>query len=300
VAQYLVSTLGYGYDMDAILDVIDGYMDNIRSRCSWGYTTQYFVAGCYGAHVNNISYLSQKNSIRSKDIRYILNKVGEKERKRYNYDLLERTYLELMESDIDDTEALNNLQTIFSGKEVLVLVPGNSVTTMEQKISQYVKDNNPIVVSVNFAHKTIDSDYIFVSNMRRYRYWSNDERFKGMKKIITSNMNSEKVDNVSEIVSTVKLIKCGWEHSDNSTLMLLRLLDCLNSSKISIAGFDGYEYTNNGNKNYATQSLELSSVNEDPMRINAKIREMLTDFASNKKTEVEFITPSRFEICFKN
>ena len=88
IAQYMVAKLGYHYDIDALLDVIDGYMDNIRSRCSWGYTTPYFIAGCYGAHVNNITYLMQKNSIRSKDIRYILNKVGAIPRKRYDYDLL--------------------------------------------------------------------------------------------------------------------------------------------------------------------------------------------------------------------
>ncbi len=73
IAQYMVSQLDYNYDMDALLDVIDGYMDNIRSRCSWGYTTPYFVAGCYGAHVNNIAYQTRKNSIRYKDIRLILN-----------------------------------------------------------------------------------------------------------------------------------------------------------------------------------------------------------------------------------
>lgn len=65
VAQYMVSKLGYNYDMDAILDIIDEYMDNIKSRCSWGYSTSYFVAGCYSAHVNNVQYLTKKNSIKS-------------------------------------------------------------------------------------------------------------------------------------------------------------------------------------------------------------------------------------------
>ena len=64
IAQYLVSQLGYTYDMNQLLDLIDTYMDNIRSKCSWGYSTSYFTAGCYGAHVNNIDFLSKKNSIR--------------------------------------------------------------------------------------------------------------------------------------------------------------------------------------------------------------------------------------------
>lgn len=95
IAQYMVSQRGYNYDIDAILDVIDDYMDNIKSRCSWGYSTPYFIAGCYSAHVNNIAYLTKKNSIRSKDIRYILNKIGAVPRKRYDYDLLEKLTLNI-------------------------------------------------------------------------------------------------------------------------------------------------------------------------------------------------------------
>lgn len=46
-AQYMCSHHGAKYDIDTILDTIDGYMENIRTRCTWGYTTQYFIAGCF-------------------------------------------------------------------------------------------------------------------------------------------------------------------------------------------------------------------------------------------------------------
>lgn len=116
IAQYLVSQHGYSYDIDAMLDIIDDYMDNIRSRCTWGYTTPYFVAGCYSAHVNNIAYLKEKNSIKSKDIRYILNKIGAIPRKRYDYDLLEQTYMDYVTSNIDDSQAMEVLKEAFKGK----------------------------------------------------------------------------------------------------------------------------------------------------------------------------------------
>ena len=106
IAQYMVTKYNYNYDMDAILDVIDGYMDNIRSKCAWGYDTNYFIAGTYSAHVNNIAYLKNKSSIRYKDIRYILNKIGAQPRKRYNYDLLDSTYMNYINSDIDDSEVV--------------------------------------------------------------------------------------------------------------------------------------------------------------------------------------------------
>lgn len=92
-------------------------MDNIRTKCSWGYSTPYFIAGCYGAHVNNIAYLTQKNSIRSKDIRYILNKIGAIPRKRYDYNLLSNVRdnpMELNEeihSMLEDYKATRNSHT---------------------------------------------------------------------------------------------------------------------------------------------------------------------------------------------
>lgn len=298
VAQYMVSQLGYGYDIDAILDVIDGYMDNIRSKCTWGYTTPYFVAGCFSAHVNNIAYLTKKNSIRSKDLRYILNKIGAIKRKRYDYDLLEKTYIDLVNSDIDDSSEIESLKEYIGDKPVLIIVPGATATSQIDRINAYIEDKHPVIISVNFVHDSIESDFIYMSNVKRYRYWRNNDKFTEKKKIITSNVVTEK-DDKTKIISFVKLVKCGWEHLDNSTIMLLRLLDIVGVSSIAIAGFDGYSYTEN---NYATKSLELSSLHEDPAEMNRELEEMLLDYRitrEHKEMAVTFVTDSRFKSCFE-
>ena len=103
------------------------------------------------------------------------------------------------------------------------------------------------------------------------------------------------------IVSFNRLIKCGWEHIDNSTLMLLRLLDGFRLKSIAIAGFDGYKYGGNGSLNYAATDLELSEINEDAASLNKEITEMLIDFMRTREQcyEISFITPSRFEKCIE-
>ena len=175
--QYMVSKLGCAYDIDALLDTIDGYMENIRSKCSWGYNTPYFIAGSYGAHVNNIAYLTNKNSIRSKDIRFILNKIGEKARKRYDYDLLEKTYVEYLTSEIDDTASYQKLMEKMSNREVLVLLPGYTVKEKVEEIQKYIRNFDPIVVCVNFVHDELPVDFLFMSNVSRYNYWSHNKDF---------------------------------------------------------------------------------------------------------------------------
>ena len=294
IAQYMVAKLGYNYDMDALLDIIDGYMDNIRARCTWGYTTPYFIAGCYSAHVNNIAYLTQKNSIRSRDIRYILNKIGAQPRKRYDYDLLEQTYMEYLRSDVDDTQVLEALRSALSGKAVVVVAPGKTASLHAEKIMDYVREKDAVVISVNFLHDTIPADFVYMSNVRRYRYWRNAPEFARMNKIITSNVAPEG-DGQTWVVSFARLVKCGWEHLDNSTIMLLRLLDLLQVDSVAIAGLDGYGFQSE--ENYATSYLELANVKENPAALNEEIRNMLKDYLETRQhaVPVTFITPSRFE-----
>ncbi len=298
IAQYLVSKYGYSYDMDKLLDLIDTYMDNIRSRCNWGYTTSYFVAGCYSAHVNNIDYLSKKNSIRHKDIGLILNKIGSEERKRYNYDLLEQTYIEMMKADIDDTAAICELRHKMENKKVLVLIPGMTISTKRELIDDYIEENKPYIISVNFIHENIKSDYIYLSNVKRYQYWSNSKKFLETNKILTSNLiNNQPLKN-SVIVSFTRLVKRGWKLLDNSTIMLLRLLDEINVSNIAIAGFDGYFNREGENVNYYDRNLEVNHTPMSALDINKEISGMLLDFYLNRKSKsmsIEFITPSRFK-----
>ncbi|MCQ2096652.1 MAG: aldolase catalytic domain-containing protein [Fibrobacter sp.] len=302
IAQYMVSKLGYDYNMDAILDIIDGYMDNIRAMCKWGYSTPMFLAGCYSSHVNNLTYLMQKSSIHSKDIRFILNKLKPEERKRYPYDLIEQTYLDFLQSDIDDNDALNFLQQTFLRKKIVVIAPGKSSKEYASDIQQFITKNKAIVLTVNFVHDSINSDYIYMSNSKRYAYWNQEDSFRKSKKILTSNIINTQSTNNRIIVSFTRLVKCGWEHLDNSTILLLRLLDLLDISGIYIAGLDGYSYCQNGDLNYAAQHLELSNVKENPMELNHEIHEMLSDYKKTRKSncEIKFITPSRFANIFED
>lgn len=304
IVEYVNTHINGNYDMDSLLDTIDIYMDNIRSKCSWGYSTPFFVAGCYGAHVNNIAYLTQKNSIKSKDIRYVLNKIGAQARKRYDYVLLENTYMDLMKSNIDDSEDLEKLRKCIHDRKILILVPGSSVVTEKEKILKFVENENPIIIAVNFVPDYISADYIYTSNVRRFEYWRANTEFEKALKIITSNIMEKSSDNKTYIISFTRLIKTGvWEHLDNSTILLLRLLDILNSRAIYIAGFDGYDYKTKNTSNYISEDLELSSPAENPVSRNIEISDMLKEYMEtreNKNVPISFITPSRFENCLTN
>lgn len=290
VAQYMVDKLGYSYDIDSLLDVIDHYMRNIRSQAEWGYNTEFYIAGAYSAHVNNIAYLTKKNSIRSKDIRYILNNLGQSNRKRYDYDMLDKIYMKHLAADIDDLADFEKLRSIFKDKNVVILAAGKSIVQQKERITQYVQDNDAIVISINYEHENLPCDYMYISNKKRYQGFENKEK---VPVIFTSNIK-DKAEEDEFMISFVRLIKCGWENMDNSAILLLRLLNALGVKKIGIAGFDGYDYENN----YAEQRHEYHLSVAEAIFINKELKEMLNDFVKtkNENLTVEFVTSSKLDV----
>ncbi|WP_101876299.1 aldolase catalytic domain-containing protein [Lachnoclostridium edouardi] len=293
IAQYMNQHLSYNYNMDVILDIIDNYMENIRSRCIWGYSTDYFIAGCYSAHVNNIGYLKKKNSIRSRDIKHIINSLNTLQRKRYDYDLLESLYIQLLKTDIDDNNTVKELSEKLHGKNIVIIAPGKSVRDEKDIIRKYIKEKQSIVININFLDKEIDNNYIYINNIKRYDYWKSQQEFIDCPKIITSNITTNPEKNMY-LVSFLRLFKSGWLHNDNSTLMLLRLLDEIHVKSIGIAGLDGY----GKEKNYYSDELSLANTHDHPDELNKEISSMLKDYFNvrkHKDTTVEFITQSIFQ-----
>ena len=160
-----------------------------------------------------------------------------------------------------------------------------------------INENSSVVITVNFIHPEMKSDLVFFSNVKRYQYCSNTEHFNNVKKIVTSNVMRD-LEESHEIVSFVKLIKCGWEHLDNSMILLLRLLDRVGVEKVSIAGFDGYSVDGNNHNDFISSDLNSQNASKNAIEINKEITEMLEDFLKNSNTrmELEFITASRFNM----
>jgi len=288
IIQYLNEEKGYKYNIDALLDVIDHQIRNLRSRAEWGYNTYFFIAGAQSAHVNNIAYLRRKNSIQSKDIRYILSELDSSERKRYNYDLLEQKYLKYMDANIDDHMEIDGLRKKFEGRNIVILAAGKSINDEKEKIIKYIEKNEAIVISINYPHKQLPCDYLYCSNLKRYKDYVNT--CTNIPIICTSNIPVERDRSNIHTISFTRLFKGGWDNADNSTIMLLRLLSTLNVSKIGIAGFDGYSV----GENYAEKIREYNITREEIEIINTDMREMFYDFLKYKNPDllVELITNS--------
>lgn len=295
LASYLDKKHQGNYDMNIILDAIDMYMGNFKEHYTWGYSTPYFIAGLYCTHVNNIAYLLDNHRTNAKDMYNIINSMTASERIRYDYDLLEKKYLDYQNKIVNDEKALKELKEIIGKRIVLLIASGKSIVREQDKINTYINKTEPIVIGINSVFPYYNYDYLFFCNKVRYTYakevYSNI--FTPVKKIITSNIKTTQTDN-EIIINFNTLIKRGWQHFDNSVITCLRLLNKLHIEQVVLAGFDGFK--NEYAESYADPTLPTLNPDNKWDELNSEIKEMFCDFKKTTKEsmDIKFITDSMY------
>ena len=284
------------YDLDSVMDAIDLYMTGLQEKYSWGYSTPYFIAGLYQCHVNNIAYLLNNHRTNAKDMRNIISSLSQAERRKYDYDLLESKYMENQGRIIDDEAAKEKLYNEWKDRPVLLVAPGKSINAEEEKIKQFIAEENPVVIGVNAINPRYTYDYVFFVNSARYDYAASayKKQFLETKHIVLSNIKTTADEN--EIIFNFnRAIKRGWLHFDNAVICCLRLMNQLNIKNVAIAGFDGFK--TKYNESYADESLPTLNPDNKWDELNEEIKDMFQGFVKSTqgKMNIEFVTESFFE-----
>ena len=292
IVDYLVRKMHYDYDFEEIMDIIDDYIYPYANKHKWGYSIPAMMAGIYKSHPNNIIYLTEKFRLATKDIKYILSMIDPQLRMRYDYDNIQRLYQEYNHTKVNDHEALITLKERLKDRNILLLLPGSSIVEYKEQIIKEIEYKNMTVVMVNF----VDCDYtkydslVFWGSTKRYEHFK-DERAK-VQSFLTSNVES---DNENDwLFNYDSYIDRTNEYSDNAMLMLLRILQRIEITEYSIAGFDGFSTDGN--------YYNDNSFNEDRFRnkyeaTNKAIAEQLKVFAETvgESLKAKFLTPSIYK-----
>lgn len=287
IVDYLVRKRNYDYNFDAILDLIDDYIYPYQMEHKWGYSVPALMAGIYKSHPNNVIYLTEKFRIATKDIKYLISMIDSQKRMSYDYDNIQRLYQEYIADKVDDHQTINKLKETIEGKEVFIYVPGNTLNTHKDEISQYVETHQTVRISVNFIAD--DKDVLaFFGNQKRYDQLAGKR--KDRKVILASNIKSP--DNSEDVVNYHSLINRGYRYFENSTIMLLNLMKSLNPSQITIAGFDGFR--TDLTQNYADSSYQNNRHIAEFDTINAEVGAMLAEIIKTLSPgcKVTLFTPS--------
>ena len=295
LAMYLNKNEKKEYDIDQILEAIDANIMPIYAEHYWGYSLQFYIAAENDCHPNYVKYLLEKKTLSVKDINTILSEIELDFKLKFNKKIIENLYLKYLIDSVNDVCYVDSLARELEGKNLLIIGPGKSIVDSREKVSRFIKECNPITIAVNFIPDGLKTDFIFISNSKRYPLTLTALGNTSAKTIATSNITPINTP-FDYTIRFDSLITDSDEIWDNALVILLNLLLKIGVHSVSLAGFDGF--TDNMTKNYADSNYILHRDYSYLNTVNERLRDKIKEYRD--KMNITFITPSLYDGCEMN
>ena len=286
IMDYLNEQYGAGYALEPVYDAIDDYIAPIKAKESWGYAIPYALSAKYYLHRTYAEHLMGKQRLKTKDIQRILSQVDPSEAETFNKDYIDKLYLEYMNVAYEDANDISSIKEAVSRYDkILVLAPGSSLKTEISKVAAAINETT-CIFTVNYIpdDTQLTPNYVFLTNMKRYDAIKN--RRDNIKLIVTSNLIRDVVD-YDYAIAYNELAYFNDKYCDDSTLMLLNLLNKIGIKSVSFAGFDGRK---DGKMNFVDDSFDRNIMRTSS---GSHVKDILDSvFSSMEKI---FITESEYQ-----
>ena len=291
LANYLNNFYDKNYDISEILNIIELEILKYKKTADWGYQLTYYLAGSNSCHPNYVKYLENKNMLRIQEINNILALIDEDHQLNYDEKYIENLYLDYQAKDYDDSQAMKDLRKSLENKSILLIGPGASVRDEYEKIKDFINKNNLITFSVNHINKIFETDYVFISNDKRYDQFVDllEKRNNNSKLITTSNITSND-DLEKYIINYSNIISKETPVGQSSLFMIVTLLKKLGVKNIVLAGFDGFTKLA---QTYYDSELQFNQEIQNGNEITKAIAEQIEKFKQD--IDISFLTKSSYQ-----
>lgn len=271
------------YSVKPILQVMDEVINRFYEEKPWGYSLPNYLSAVYMIHPNYAGYLSERKTLGIGDMDEIFSMMAPEKAYEFDEMYIEELYVQYMSTGVIRNGHLFEIKKHVKGRAVLLIAPGKNILIEREKVLDFIEENNPIVISINHECPICSSDYIFVSNIRRFKQL--DTAFY-QKTISTSNIKS--IDTYASI-DYFKLLNDVDGVKDNAGLMAIRFaIDDLGTENIYLAGLDGYSHEIL--QNFESEEMALIASVDFLEKMNAGMRKILGEY--KKEVKIESITNS--------
>ncbi|MBQ9610047.1 MAG: aldolase catalytic domain-containing protein [Lachnospiraceae bacterium] len=282
--EYLNENTGKQYNLKPLLVLIDEIINEFYQMNYWGYSLPNYISAKYNAHPNYAKYLDDKKTLTIEAMNDIFEMMNDDKKISYDKKYIEKLYIQYMAKEKIKEEHKNELKEALSGKKILLIAPGKSSIDEKDKIIKCAEDRDVVKISINYAYDIIPLDFIFLSNLRRYKELDNSKKTKC---IVTSNIPSE---NVYFQANYITLLNDEEAVNDNAGLMAIKFFMNYDVEGIYLAGFDGYSHDDY--ENYGNSEMTFSARNFVLDAMNIGISKVLAEYC--KDVKLQFITTQKF------
>lgn len=282
--EYLNDTMGSTYEIQPLLNIIDKILNKFYQNNYWGYSLANYLSAIHNTHPNYASYLTEKQTLTIEDMHKIFSMMEDEKRISFDKQYMEELYIRYMASEKAYEEHLIDLKDKLNGKKVLLIAPGKSAEEEKDSIISAMDKTDIVTISINFDYPFAETDFIFLSNLRRYRELETE---KLSKCIVTSNIPADGVylqTKYAELLNDMETVR------DNAGLMFIKYMIQLNVKELLIAGMDGYSHEKEDN--YALDNMQIITKNAILDAYNKGITKVLNEFS--KSIKISFITTPKY------
>lgn len=288
ITRYINENIADKYDIMPILEIMDEYIMPVYRQHPWGYSAPYYIAAINDCHPNYATFLMNKETLCIRDINSIIKSIPEESKHIYSEVLIGRMYFDYQEKSIDDSSVIRQLSELCSKREVLILAPGKSLVTKEKVISDFIKQNDPVIFAINHIPEKYSYDKVFISNLKRFKCIDDAENRLGDKLICTSNIA---VSKTGRAVNYSAYLNDDETISDNAGLMIINVLKKAGVKKVNLAGYDGFSYSEQNN--YCDERLISNVRYERQTELNMSMKKYFKNI--RRSMEICFITPTIYD-----
>ena len=281
--EHLNEAVNTRYSIRPILNLMDETISRFYEEKPWGYSLPNYLSASHMIHPNYATYLDGKKTLTLEAMDEIFSMMDPEKGVEYDAKYIEDLYTQYLSRKDLDESSIKEIANNISGKKVLLISPGRSAAEQKDRIIEFVNKEQPVIFSINHDYPYTESDYIFVSNMRRFRQLSEKVYDKT---IITSNIRSK---DTFACVEYYRLLNVVEGVRDNAGFMAIKFISDMGNTGFWLAGFDGY--SNDLSKDYETKDMaELKSA--DTLEIlNERMRQVIEMYSND--LDIHFLTDSR-------
>ena len=210
--------------------------------------------------------------------------MHEEKKKEYDKSYIESLYESYLATGQVQEAHLSELEEKLRGKEVLIIAPGSSSKRERDKVVNFAAKEGVVSIGINFDYQEYDTDYIFLSNLRRFRELDVNKRSKC---IVTANIPSVGVylqTRYKDLLNDVEAVR------DNAGLMLMKFLINMKVRKIYVAGVDGYDL--DVTNNFVDKKMTFVTSKETFSAMNEGLMQVMREFS--KQIPIEYVTTPQF------
>lgn len=282
--EYLNENTGTDYTMQPLLNVIDEILNEFYQRNYWGYSLPNYLSAAHNIHPNYAIHLDEKKTLTLEDMDRLFSMMSRDKSYEFDMEYIEELYRQYMSDDKVQEERYTELRDLLKGKTALLIAPGKSVAEEREKVVACAAQENVVSISINYDYPYCDTDYIFLSNLRRFREL--DENMLS-KCIVTSNIHTDQAylrTDYERLLNEVQAVQ------DNAALMAVKFLTELGVEEILLAGLDGYSH--DIEENYAMRNMSTVMKTEMWDAINVGVQQVLSYYA--EQINIRFLTTDKY------